>query len=811
MNLTLRRKPTFTRAASRMNRSPRFRSWALFVALFIGLAATGICFISINQLLRQERAAGDLVNHTVDVLNAATSLDTDLAIVISQGHLFIVEKGAGGIERFDAAATKVAGDIRGLRGLTIDNPVQQATLDRIEPLIIARVALLRELNARLRAGRVDDSADVVGISRANAALMEQIFVAAEELKVEERYLLGERQAAAHEAATLLVNYLVGYAVLTAVSAFFMTSLLVGRTRERKLSATNIELKRLSRHLARARTTAEHANQAKSRFLAGMSHELRTPLNGVLGYARLLRIEGGLNPTQAARVDAMLEAGKHLLEMVTCVLDLSEIEADHLVLRPVALDVQAIAAACLDLVRPMAEAKGLTLSIATLPGTSTELIADPTRLRQILLNLLGNAAKFTSRGGIEVRFRILRAEEAPAGKAPKGEMPEGETPKGEAPKGELRTGRMLRIEVADTGPGIVADQRQRLFRDFERQDVDIIGNVEGAGLGLALSSRLAGLMGGRLGHEDNPDGGSVFWLELPLAVLAPATEPGARAADGTAPAAGRALHVLVVDDVLMNRDIAGCFLRSAGHDVTCVDDGAEAVSAASAGDFDVILMDVRMPGMDGLEATRRIRALEGMRGQVPIVALTAQAFTEQVAECVKAGMDGHLTKPFDPDTLLGAVVEAVAAGRMGGGNRLAARPNVPLARAAIPVAELPLPVVDAAVFRRTAAFLSADAMASHMQTIVDLSDGLLQRLLVADAVEHSGAELAEAAHALAGSAAMFGFERLASVARQFEAAIGVDKAEAPALAERLAAALGATVQAIHDLGHDFGVGVLQGAG
>ena len=161
-----------------------------------------------------------------------------------------------------------------------------------------------------------------------------------------------------------------------------------RARLAEEEATNAHLEKLSRHLAKALNRAEQANRAKSRFLAGMSHELRTPLNGILGYAHLLNMEGGLNSTQAARVDAMLSAGKHLLEMITCVLDLSQIEAEHIELRPVQLDVEAVAAACLDLVRPMAEAKNLALRVVMAPGAPKELVADPTRLRQILLNLMG---------------------------------------------------------------------------------------------------------------------------------------------------------------------------------------------------------------------------------------------------------------------------------------------------------------------------------------------------------------------------------------------------------------------------------------
>ena len=396
-----------------------------------------------------------------------------------------------------------------------------------------------------------------------------------------------------------------------------------------LADTNVGLDRLTQHLASARDRAEQANRAKSRFLAAMSHELRTPLHGILGYSQLLRSEGGLNGVQLGRVDAMLETGKHLLEMITCVLDVSEIEAEQVELRPVMIDVHAIGAACLDLVRPMADAKGLRLTVSVQPGYVSTLVADPTRLRQILLNLLGNATKFTQQGAVELRVSACEPSST------------------------------MLIEVADTGPGITAEQRQSLFQDYKRLDTDGSRFVEGSGLGLALSLRLSGLMGGRLGYADNPGGGSIFWLELPTNLATAATVP----ADGDAAAAddaqsGGVLSVLVVDDVAMNCDIAASFLRSAGYRVTSVESGAEAVAAAANGTFDAIFMDVRMPGMDGLEATRRIRAAETGGQHVPIIALTAQAFTEQVAACRAAGMDTHLAKPYTPDALMAALLDAI---------------------------------------------------------------------------------------------------------------------------------------------------------
>jgi two-component system sensor histidine kinase/response regulator len=421
---------------------------------------------------------------------------------------------------------------------------------------------------------------------------------------------------------------------------------------------------------------------------------------------------------------------------------------------------------------MAEAKGLALSVAIAPGTPSKLIADPSRLRQILVNLLGNAVKFTRQGAIDVRWRISA------------------------------DGSALRIEIADTGPGISADQRQRLFQDFGRLDIEATSKVEGAGLGLALSARLASLMGGRLGLEDNPGGGSVFWLALPLDTVAtppPATAPGSGVPDTkTESAPNRILHALVVDDVLMNCDIASAFLRAAGHTAICVESGAEAVAAAGSTDFDVVLMDVCMPEMDGFEATRRIRALEGPRRQVPIVALTAQAFTDQIAECRKAGMDTHLSKPFNQDTLLAAILRATEARPAHEESlRPGFMPDTVPAAAVIPSIAADLPVLNVAAFERITSGLTPEAVIAYLETIAGRCASILHGVRESVRLARFEDELTMAAHTLAGSAGLFGFDRLATTGRHFECATQSSAPEAYALADEFGAAIEATLQVIQD--------------
>jgi CheY-like chemotaxis protein/nitrogen-specific signal transduction histidine kinase len=403
-------------------------------------------------------------------------------------------------------------------------------------------------------------------------------------------------------------------------------------------------------LRAAKEAAEQASHAKTRFVAMVTHELRTPLNGILGYAQLLRIEAGLSVRQDAHIGAMMQAGRHLLEMIERVLDFASIETGQMQLQPEEISVRDLTEGCIAFISPMATERALSLRIVSAHDAPRKIVADPARLRQVLLNLLGNAVKYTDVGSVELR--VL------AGAAPGG----------------------LRIEIADTGRGIDAASRERLFQDFER--LDNATSVEGTGLGLAIAARIIRLMGGSINHIPNPIGvthnpdiqsgatrngvvqlgtrstpGSVFWFELPTANLTvPLLPKPAKAAPSPS---GR--RVLLVDDIKINRDIIGAFLDAAGHAVILAEGGQESVRLATEQNFDLILMDVRMPEMDGLEATRRIRTLPTTHGKVPILALTAYTFPDQVAQCLNAGMDGHLPKPVDYQTLISAIDDTIARG------------------------------------------------------------------------------------------------------------------------------------------------------
>jgi signal transduction histidine kinase/FixJ family two-component response regulator len=390
----------------------------------------------------------------------------------------------------------------------------------------------------------------------------------------------------------------------------------------------------------ARTEAEAANSAKSTFLATMSHEIRTPMNGVLGMIEVLERQG-LSVEQQRTVATMRDSAQALLRIIDDVLDFSKIEAGKLNLEQTRFSLSFLTDQVRQTFLPLAEAKGLSVTSVVDPGSHDALIGDPTRVRQILFNLVGNALKFTERGGI-----VLRASTAPLGRE--------------------RT--RVTLVVQDTGVGLSEEERSRLFRPFSQADSSTTRRFGGTGLGLSIVRRLAELMDGSVAVDSELDRGSTFTVELTL--VAAADDPSLLGLPHPAPAAAsssilRDEHrkVLVVDDHPVNREVLIRQLAILGIDSDSAVDGAEALLMWRSGDYALVLADIHMPRIDGYELTRRIRAVEAQSGaaRTPIVAVTANVMKGEEQRCLTIGMDAYLGKPISIDRLQATLERWLAIG------------------------------------------------------------------------------------------------------------------------------------------------------
>jgi signal transduction histidine kinase/DNA-binding response OmpR family regulator len=512
------------------------------------------------------------------------------------------------------------------------------------------------------------------------------------------------------------------------------------------------LRRLVGDLEEAVRTANQLALAKDDFVSMVSHEMRTPLNGIIGMAGLM-LDAKLSPELRQQATAVRHSGEILLVMINDILDLSKMQAGKLEIEMLDFEVREVVAGVAELLMERATSKGVELIWRVHPAVPRQLRGDPGRLRQVLVNLVGNAVKFTDRGG-QV---LIRAR-----------------PRADPSDAEVQD---VWFEVQDTGIGIAPEARQRLFQPFSQADASTARRYGGTGLGLAISKRLIELMSGEIGVDSTPGRGSTFWFIVPLARAASTAEGAVPAGSGSTPSAvdaaalagepllvHSAAPILVVEDNAINQQVACSWLRKLGYRADVAANGLEALDAAQRGPYAAVLMDCRMPEMDGFDATVLLRKREGSGRHTPIIAMTANAMNGDRERCLMAGMDDYIAKPVRLEELAAVLRRHVTS---------ASSAPVEPAIAARVVADAAPPevasAIDMAVLQRLGRLNRPGNETAHGDLIHEFLEDVPKRLEVLRraAADEDGPVLIDVGHALRGMAAHFGAHELVSLCEVLE--------------------------------------------
>src|SRR6266480_2559169 len=682
---------------------------AIAAGLWVALGILALLSASDDWSTRTFLATSEGVNHAHEVVEQLDHLLGEMTDAETGQRGYLITGSVRYLAPHEQATARIADTLHAIRVLTADDAAQQERLNRLVPEVASRLRIMRETM---------DLYDQQGFAAARQHVltdrgkhvMDAIRELVDEMQRAERTVLLDRSSAARASArltlvVLLVGDLLAFALVGSSYVIAMRGLA-----ERHRHVVAVE---------EGRGQAERqASRLKSEFLATMSHEIRTPMTALVGYTEMLG-DADLSPAERAECLATVRRnGEHLMAIVNDTLDLSKIESGRMTIERIACSPFALVAEVAAVVRPRAARDGLTFAVEYRSPLPAMIETDPTRLRQILLNLVGNAIKFTPRGSVRLGVALLEDTGPP---------------------------RRLRFEVIDTGIGLDAEQQARLFTAFSQADASTTRRFGGTGLGLAISKRLAGMLGGDLRVRSVPGEGSTFTLTIDVGSLAgvrlldrPPDVPAAaerREPSAHAPQALRG-RILLAEDGLDARRLLARHLRAAGAEVETAENGLVAcelaLRAAEAGTpYDLILMDMQMPELDGYAAAARLRAA-GYRG--PIVALTAHAMEDERARCLGAGCDGFAAKPI----LRRALIEVARA-------YLAPAGAAPLVSAL---------AADAEIARLLAGFVGR----------------VPERL---GAMEHAlGARdlvgLADLAHQLKGAATGYGFPTITEAAAELEA-------------------------------------------